>query len=67
VTLRPAFERFAIDPSNLLLALDREGLGTLLGGWLDSDAWINAPLDRGLPPLASTAAMPAAPARLATP
>jgi membrane protein len=67
VTLRLAFERFAIDPSNLLLALDREGLGTLLGGWLDSDAWINAPLDRGLPPRASTATMPAAPARLATP
>jgi membrane protein len=67
VTLRLAFERFAIDPSNLLLALDREGLGTLLGGWLDSDAWINAALDRSLPPLASPAAMPAAPARLATP
>ena len=64
VSLRPVFERFAIDPSNLLLALDREGLGTLLGGWLDGDAWINAPLDRSLSPAAST---PATPATLAAP
>ena len=62
VTLRPAFERFAIDPSNLLLALNREGLGTLLGGWLDGDAWINAPLDRSMPPPPSVRSVPTTPA-----
>lgn len=49
MSLRPMFERFVIDPGNLLLALDREGLGTLLTGWIDRDEWINAPLDRSLP------------------
>lgn len=50
MSLRPAFERFAIDPANTLLALDREGLGELLGHWIHSDDWINAPLDRSLVP-----------------
>jgi membrane protein len=56
VTLRPAFERFAIDPSNLLLALDRQGLGPLLTGWLDNDSWINAPLEQSLPMVSVAAA-----------
>ena len=48
--------------SNLLLALNREGLGTLLAGWLDGDAWINAPLDRSLPPPPSVPPVPLTPA-----
>jgi membrane protein len=48
-SLRPAFERFAIDPANTLLRLDREGVGTVLPGWIERDEWINAPLDRSLP------------------
>jgi len=55
MTLRPMFERFVIDPTNLLLALDREGLGTLLTGWIDRDEWINAPMDRSLPADAGSA------------
>ncbi|MBS1133249.1 MAG: rane protein [Burkholderiaceae bacterium] len=56
MTLRPMFERFAVDPANLLLALDREGLGTLLTGWMDRDDWINAPLDRSLHAMAASGA-----------
>jgi membrane protein len=48
-SLRPLFERYAVDPRNLLLALDAEGLGDLLAGWLERDAWINAPLAVSLP------------------
>jgi len=48
MSLRPLFERFALDPANTLLALDREGLGELLGQWIHSDDWINAPLERSL-------------------
>lgn len=48
-SLRPLFERYAVDPRNLLLALDAEGLGELLAGWLSRDAWINAPLAVSLP------------------
>jgi len=47
-TLRGAFERFAIDPTNTLLNLDREGVGTVLPDWIERDEWINAPLDRSL-------------------
>ncbi len=57
MTLRPMFERFVIDPGNLLLALDREGLGTLLTGWIDRDDWINAPLETSLA-VVSAAASP---------
>jgi membrane protein len=49
MTLRAAFERFAIDPRNSLLALDRDGLGAELQGWIERDEWINAPLERTLP------------------
>lgn len=49
MSLRPLFERSAVDPRNLLLALDAEGLGSLLSGWLERDAWINAPLAVSLP------------------
>jgi membrane protein len=48
-SLRPLFERYGVDPRNLLLALDSEGLGGLLTGWLQRDAWINAPLAVSLP------------------
>ncbi len=51
-SLRPAFERFAVDPSNTLLALDREGLGAVLTSWVSGDAWLNAPLDESLLPRA---------------
>ena len=33
MNLRPAFERFAVDPANTLLALDRQGVGAVLQGW----------------------------------
>jgi len=56
MTLRPMFERFAVDPANRLLALDREGLGTLLTGWMDRDEWLNAPLDRSLLAMPASAA-----------
>jgi membrane protein len=49
MSLRPLFERWAVDPRNLLLALDAEGLGPLVSGWLERDAWINAPLAVSLP------------------
>jgi len=55
-TLRPMFERFAVDPANRLLALDRDGLGTLLTGWMDRDEWLNAPLDRSLLAMPASAA-----------
>ncbi|HTN49279.1 MAG TPA: YihY family inner membrane protein [Burkholderiaceae bacterium] len=59
-TLRPAFERFAVDPRNLLLALDQEGLGALMRGWIDSDAWLNAPLEQSLPAATVSTAVAAA-------
>jgi membrane protein len=52
VSLRPVFERFAIDPRNTLLAQGRERAdapGAELLAWLEQDDWINAPLDRSLP------------------
>jgi membrane protein len=49
MSLRPLFERWAVDPRNLLLALDAQHLGPLVGGWLERDAWINAPLAVSLP------------------
>ena len=48
-SLRPAFENFAVDPANTLLALDRQGVGAVLRGWIERDDWINAPLDLSLP------------------
>jgi membrane protein len=48
-SLRPAFEKFAVDPANTLLALDRQGVGAVLQGWIERDDWINAPLDLSLP------------------
>jgi membrane protein len=48
-SLRPAFEKFAVDPANTLLALDRQGVGAVLLGWIERDDWINAPLERSLP------------------
>ena len=47
-TLRSAFERFALDSSNSLLSLDREGVGNTLLNWIDRDEWINAPLEQSL-------------------
>lgn len=48
-TLRTAFERFALDPANSLLLLDREGVGNTLLNWIERDDWINAPLEQSLP------------------
>ena len=48
-TLRAAFERFALDPRNSLLSLNREGVGNALLNWIDRDEWINAPLEQSLP------------------
>jgi membrane protein len=48
-SLRPAFERFALDPANTLLALDRSGVGSVLTDWIERDDWINAPLEQSLP------------------
>ena len=48
-TLRAAFERFALDPANSLLSLDREGVGDTLLNWIERDEWINAPLEQSLP------------------
>jgi membrane protein len=53
MSLRPLFERFAVDLANTLLAFDRDGLGALLDQWIHSDEWINAPLDRSLVPQAA--------------
>jgi hypothetical protein len=50
MSLRPMFERFAVDPANTLLAIDREGVGTVLPAWLQRDEWLNAPLDGSLLP-----------------
>jgi membrane protein len=49
MSLRLAFERFALDPANSLLSLDRNGVGSVLTGWIERDDWINAPLERSLP------------------
>ncbi len=49
MALRPAFERFAVDPANTLLAFDRLGVGAVLQGWIERDEWLNAPLDISLP------------------
>lgn len=46
--LRPAFERFAVDPSNTLLSIDAIGLAQPLRDWIEADAWLNAPLERSL-------------------
>jgi hypothetical protein len=43
VSLRPVFERFAVDPGNTLLAAETLGLGPLMQRWLASD-WINVPI-----------------------
>lgn len=43
VSLRPVFERFAVDPGNTLLTAETLGLGPLVQHWLASD-WINAPI-----------------------
>jgi membrane protein len=48
-SLRRAFERFALDPANTLLLLDRNGVGRVLTEWIERDDWINAPLERSLP------------------
>ena len=47
----PAFERFAVDTGEYLLSLDREGVGAVLQDWIERDDWINAPLERSLPPV----------------
>lgn len=46
--LRPAFELFAVDPSNTLLSIDAIGLAGPLTQWIEADAWLNAPLARSL-------------------
>ena len=56
-SLRAAFERFAVDPANTLLSLDRTGVGAVLKDWVERDEWINAPLERSLP--AATSALAA--------
>jgi membrane protein len=56
MSLRRAYERFAIDPANTLLALDRDGVGSVLTGWIARDEWINAPLDQSLPAAAASGA-----------
>jgi membrane protein len=68
MSLRPMFERFAIDPANLLIGLNREGLGALLTGWLNRDEWINAPLETSLPALQpEPATVPVTPVTLQPP
>jgi membrane protein len=56
VSLRPVFERFAVDPGNTLLTAETLGLGPLMQHWLASD-WINAPIADSLsaPPVAQEA------------
>jgi hypothetical protein len=47
VNLRPAFERFAVDPANTLLAVDSLGLGVLAQRWSSAD-WVTMPLAQAL-------------------
>lgn len=51
MSLRPAFEKLALDPGNTLLADGRNGrLGlSAVNDWLARDEWLNAPLDISLP------------------
>jgi membrane protein len=54
--LRPAFQRFAVDPANTLLTIDALGLGAPINQWIDEDAWLNAPLEQSLASKPSVAA-----------
>jgi membrane protein len=47
MTLRPVFERFAVDPSNTLLSVISLGLGPVYQRWSQSE-WLDAPLDVAL-------------------
>lgn len=47
VTLKPAFEHFAIDPANTLMNSEALGLRALRSRWYQSD-WLTAPLAEGL-------------------
>lgn len=47
MNLRPAFERFAVDPENTLLAVHSLGLQELTQRWLQAD-WLTAPLATSL-------------------
>jgi membrane protein len=47
MNLRPAFERFAVDPENTLLGMRSLGLQELTQRWLQAD-WLTAPLATSL-------------------
>jgi membrane protein len=47
MTMRPAFERFAVDPSNTLLSVISLGLGPVFQRWSQAE-WLDAPLEVAL-------------------
>jgi len=47
MTLKPAFEHFALDPANSLITLDTLGLRTMRTRWFQSD-WLREPLVKEL-------------------
>lgn len=47
VTLKPAFEHFAVDPANSLMGVEALGLRALRTRWLQSE-WLQEPLTKGL-------------------
>ncbi len=47
MTLKPAFEHFALDPANSLITLDTFGLRTMRTRWFQSD-WLREPLVKEL-------------------
>jgi membrane protein len=54
-TLRPAFEKFAVDPANTLLVVPTLALGELAQRWSTAD-WLGAPLSDSLGARTSAAA-----------
>jgi membrane protein len=47
MNLRPAFERFAVDPTNTLLGVESLGLGALAQRWSNAE-WLTLPLAQAL-------------------
>lgn len=47
-SLRPVFEKLALDPENTLLSSARNDLG-VVNDWLGRDEWLNVPLEQSLP------------------